>query len=142
MKALPRELQAGEDVAPRVRAQPALAWLSVAAWMIMIFVFSALPSVSTPLEGAYEFTLKKFAHVGEYAVLAALLFRALQIHIKHLPRSLTFTVLTAILFAASDEWHQTFVPGREGTLRDIGIDALGIAAVVLWLHFARRYSSR
>jgi VanZ family protein len=41
----------------------------------------------------------------------------------------------ALLYAFSDEWHQSFVPGREGALRDVGIDALGVIGVSLW--FAR-----
>jgi VanZ family protein len=40
--------------------------------------------------------------------------------------------LLAFLYAASDEFHQSFVPGRNGTMIDVGIDAFG-AGMGLWL---------
>jgi VanZ family protein len=35
-------------------------------------------------------------------------------------------MLMAMRYACSDAWHQTFVPGREGTVRDVAIDELGV----------------
>ena len=43
----------------------------------------------------------------------------------------------AVLFALSDEWHQTFVPGRDGCVRDVGIDVVG-AALAAGTLLARR----
>lgn len=44
-------------------------------------------------------------------------------------------LMFAVLFAASDEWHQTFVPGRDGCVRDVVIDASGasVAALILMI---------
>lgn len=42
--------------------------------------------------------------------------------------------LIAILYACSDEWHQTFIPGRGGTIRDVGFDSLGVLIAFLSLH--------
>jgi VanZ family protein len=50
-------------------------------------------------------------------------------------RNLILAATVGILFALSDEYHQTFVPGRGGTLRDVGIDGLGVAlaCTLAWL---------
>jgi VanZ family protein len=111
---------------------PALRWLVVVFWMGVIFALSAVPSLASPFEPLHDFILRKFAHVTEYIILTALLFWALQVHISRNSNALIIAAVTAILYAFSDEWHQTFVPGREGSLRDVGIDALGIIGVCLY----------
>jgi len=98
-----------------------------------IFALSATPSIATPFEPVYDFTFKKLAHVTVYGILTVLLFRAVRMHIRHRGYALVTAVLIATLYAFSDEWHQTFVPGREGTLRDVAIDALGAVGMSLWL---------
>jgi VanZ family protein len=107
--------------------------------MGVIFAVSALPlvAVTTPFEPAHDFTFKKLAHIAEYGILSTLLFRALWIHISHKGHALLFAVLIAVLYAFSDEWHQTFVPGREGSFRDVAIDALGAVGVSIWLRTKR-----
>jgi len=89
---------------------------------------------------SYPITIKKFAHAAEYGILTALLFNALQIHIRRKPHALVVTALAATVFASSDEWHQTFVPGRDASLRDLGIDALGVVGVALWLALSEKKS--
>lgn len=118
----------------------ALKWLPVFLWMGLIFALSAIPSLATPFEPVYDFTIKKFAHAAEYGILTALLFNALQIHIRRKPHALVVTALAATVFASSDEWHQTFVPGRDASLRDLGIDALGVVGVALWLALSEKKS--
>ena len=63
--------------------------------------------------------LRKIAHAAEYAVLGALLLRALG------RPGLAFAL--GVLYAVSDELHQTFVPGRAGSPLDVAIDAAGVA---------------
>ena len=100
------------------------AWAPVVVWAAVIFAFSSLPSGSTELSD-WELVLRKLAHVTEYAVLAALLCRAL--------RRVVPAVVLAALYAVSDEVHQTFVDGRLGTPRDVAIDVVGIVVgVVAW----------
>jgi VanZ family protein len=98
------------------------AWLPVIAWAAVIFAFSSVPSLGTEL-GTWDLVLRKLAHAAEYAVLGALLVRAMR---RPLP---AFAV--AVLYAISDEVHQTFVPGREGAVLDVLVDAAGAAAGVL-----------
>ena len=109
------------------------AWLPVIVWAAVIFAFSSVPSLSTQL-GTWDTILRKLAHLAEYAILGALLCRAL--------RRPGLAILAAILYAVSDEIHQTFVEGRVGAPLDVGIDALGAAVgVLLWTrlrdHLAR-----
>ena len=117
----------------KLNAHAALRWLAVILWMGAIFAVSDMPSIATPFEPVYDFTFKKLAHVTVYGILTALLFSALRIHIRPRGRVLLTAMLVAVLYAFSDEWHQTFVPGREGTLRDVGIDALGAVGMSMWL---------
>ena len=117
----------------KVNVQAVWRWSAVILWMGVIFAISAAPSIATPLEPLYDFTFKKVTHVTVYGILTVLLFWALRIHIRHKGRALVTAALVAVLYAFSDEWHQTFVPGREGTLRDVGIDAVGAVGMSMWL---------
>ena len=99
-------------------------WLPVVAWAALIFAFSSVPDLGTGL-GGWDLLLRKIAHAAEYAVLGALLARAL-------PRP-GLAVAFGVLYALSDEAHQAFVPGRLGSPIDVAIDAVGVVAgVVLW----------
>ena len=93
-------------------------WVPVVAWAAVIFALSSIPDLGTGL-GTWDTILRKCAHATEYAVLAALLLRAL----GNLPVAFALTVA----YAASDELHQTFVRGRHGSAYDVLIDAAGAA---------------
>ena len=95
----------------------------VIAWCAVIFAFSSVPDLSSGL--SYDYPLRKVAHAAEFAVLWALARRALGDG-----WGLVFTVL----YAASDEYHQTFVPGRLGAWTDVAIDGAG---ALLALTFVR-----
>jgi VanZ family protein len=103
-------------------------WLPVVLWAAVIFALSSVPSLSSGL-GAWDVVLRKLAHLTEYAVLGALLARAL-------PELAAQWLGTA--YAAADELHQHFVPGRHGALLDVAIDATGVLAGILLLRAVRR----
>ena len=105
----------------------ASAWLPVVAWAGVIFAISSIPSLGTGL-GVWDLVLRKLAHVTEYAVLGFLLARAA-------PLAAAFAL--GVLYAVSDELHQSFVSGRQGAPRDVAIDALG---VVIGLAAQRRFA--
>jgi VanZ family protein len=119
-----------------------LRWLAVLLWMGGIFGLSSIPSLHTPLAPHADFMLSKLAHLGVYAGLTVLLFLTLEQHMASTRRAWLLAVLVAIGYALTDEWHQTFVPGRQGSLRDVGVDTLGMAGgyvlgkAVLVLHAA------
>jgi VanZ family protein len=104
-------------------------WMAVVFWMGVIFAFSATPSLASPFEPVYDFILRKLAHLAVYTVLTVLLVRAFRLHVARPTYAWLLAMLVAALYACSDEWHQTVVPGREGTVRDVMIDSLGVVGV-------------
>ena len=102
-------------------------WAPVVLWAAVIFAFSSVPDLGTGL-GTWDLVLRKLAHACEYALLGALLLRAL--------RSEFAAVAAGVAYAITDEIHQIFVPGRVGSPIDVAIDAVGVTVgVLLW----RRY---
>ena len=76
---------------------------------------------------SFGLVVVKSYHVMEYALLCTLAYCALRNRAKWSPtRTLCMAAAASILYAASDEWHQTFVPGRGGTWVDVVIDSLGV----------------
>lgn len=97
-------------------------------WAAVIFALSSVPSLSSGL-GAWDVLLRKLTHVAEYAVLGALLARAL-------PE--LAALWAGIAYAVGDEVHQAFVAGRHGSLLDVAIDASGVLAGILLVRTVRR----
>ena len=96
----------------------------VVAWAAVIFAFSSIPSLGTGL-GGWDLLLRKLAHVTEYAILGALLYRALR---RPWP---AFGI--AVAYAGTDEAHQHFVRGRHASPVDVAIDAAGVAiGMLVW----------
>jgi VanZ family protein len=93
------------------------AWLPVVVWAAVIFTLSSIPDLGTGL-GGWDLLLRKLAHLAEYAILGALLLRAVG---SELP-----AVAIGIGYAITDEVHQTFVPGRHGAAYDVLVDAAGV----------------
>lgn len=74
---------------------------------------------------AVQFPIRKAAHMTEYAVLSVLVMLALIVDgIKGI-RLPVIAAIIAVAFAATDEFHQRYVPGRYGCVRDVLIDAAG-----------------
>lgn len=72
-----------------------------------------------------QFPIRKAAHMTEYAVLSVLIMLALIVDGLKGIRLPVISSIIATVFAATDEFHQKFVPGRYGCLRDVFIDAAG-----------------
>ena len=105
-------------------------WAPVVVWAAVIFALSSLSDLGTGL-GTWDLVLRKIGHAAEFAVLGALLARAL--------RSDGAAFAAGVAYAVSDEIHQHYVPGRVGAWYDVAIDAAGVALGILaW----RRYRSR
>lgn len=101
-------------------------WLPVAAWCAIIFAASAQPSLGQGGGAGVNFWIAKAGHLLEYAVLWRLCRRAFAHDLP--PRAAAWAALAFCLaYGAGDEWHQTFVPYREGRPRDVLIDAAGAA---------------
>ncbi len=130
-----------------------VSWLPAILIMLMIFYFSSKPAtisgenslrIANYVMKLYEnitdsvvdehriekldtleHYIRKTAHVIEYAILAAAICLPLRLRGLKRRRLLLWSVLATAIYAASDEIHQRFVPGRSGRLQDVLIDTLG-----------------
>jgi len=133
-------------------------WMAATGCMLLIFVGSTDvlcaahtsrflvpflvwlgPQISLPTIAAIHFELRKVGHLTEYAILAALLWCALR---STLAVIRTFVITDLVFFAsvaiaAADEFHQSFVPSRTASIKDVIIDTCG-AAIALALCVASR----
>jgi len=99
--------------------------------MAVIFLLSAQPDLDSGL--AWDLPLRKLAHMAEFGLLWLLWWRALGYGD---PRA---SIAITLVYAASDELHQSFVEGRVGSPVDFCIDAagVGIAGLAVWLIASR-----
>ncbi len=135
-------------------------WLPVLIWLGFIFVGSteALsaeqtsrflvpflrwldPHISDTTIATIHFVVRKLGHITEYGVLAMLLWRGLR-RGTHLKMSILFLLawLAAGIFAATDEFHQSFVPSRTASSIDVVIDICGalVGLAICWALSMRR----
>jgi hypothetical protein len=103
--------------------------------VVMAAIFFLSSQTSSGDHTAFEIVLRKLAHVTEYTVLALCWIRAMRGFLPGGPvrRAVIAGVAITLLYAATDEFHQTFVAGRHGTPVDVLIDSIGmvIAALVV-----------
>ncbi len=143
-------------------------WLPVLLWMAVIFTASSdshsyehssrfiepllhwlFPKMSQANVEQIHHVFRKCAHLTEYAILALLLWRALHVSKNKLPAwswpKVGGTLLLVFLYAASDEFHQSFVPTRTPLFSDVLIDTAGGAIGLLVLrviHLCRKSPSQ
>ena len=134
-----------------------LTTLLVLAWMGLIFSFSAQPAEdSSQVSGqvvsflewvlrldlsAYHGVIRKLAHVGAYFVLGAFLTDMFSAYTKRRTIIIRGAFIVALLYAITDEVHQTFIPGRSGEVRDVLIDMIG-ATIGIGLMFYLKLKQR
>ncbi len=114
-----------------------LRWIPSLVVMGLIYTFSSLPSTRIPHYGALDLLVKKGGHALGYGLLALSYAYALPPRLSPGYRRLT-ALLMALLFALSDEYHQSFVAGRNSSATDVLIDGMGAAIALLLSAF---YSS-
>lgn len=102
-----------------------LLWAPVIAWMVLIFFLSAQSQYPTPKSRILDLLMEKTAHTVEYAILAALLVRALRSSQSSSRSVFVLALLVAGAYALTDEFHQRFVPGRSADWVDILFDWMG-----------------
>jgi VanZ family protein len=132
-------------------------------WMLLIFLFSTggmsasntsriirplllwlFPEISEERLNLAHFIVRKAAHFSEYAVLALLAARAFKDSSRELLRRrwLIASFALVVVYALSDEYHQTFVPSRTGSIYDSFIDMSGGLTALLFLMLRRRGKAR
>ena len=140
------------NICRRTMARRLCCLLLVIVWMTTIFHFSAQPADESgqmslrfgmsicrmvvphfedktveqqeTMARRIEFPVRKAAHMTEYAILALLLLG--MITKDRITRKQLLSVICLVAaYAATDEYHQLFVPGRSGQVRDVVIDTVG-----------------
>jgi VanZ family protein len=107
--------------------RPLCRWIPVVAWMGVIFFLSAQPRLPSPPSPVLAKILEKGGHTLEYAVLASLVWLAMG------QRTPLLAWVLSVAYAISDEYHQSFVPGRNPDPVDALFDATGAAlALLVW----------
>ncbi|HYN15399.1 MAG TPA: VanZ family protein [Terriglobales bacterium] len=136
-------------------------WVPAVAWMAMVLGASSDPfsakntgeilhavlawifgQMNAATFGLVHFLVRKSAHFTEYAILSALWFRAIRVHLSSLWRvrwalvGLVISLSVAIL----DELHQSFVPSRTGSTHDVLLDFCGafFAQLLIWYALRRK----
>jgi VanZ family protein len=102
------------------------AWVPALLWAAVLFAASSRSTLPGDLGGGVD----KLAHFGAYAVLGVLLAWAAVAS----RWSIAWPVLIGLAYAASDEIHQYFVPGRSSDAGDWLADALGVGAGCLLVY--------
>ncbi|MBZ0204294.1 MAG: VanZ family protein [Ignavibacteria bacterium] len=103
---------------------------------MIIFIQSSFPAIELPK--VEFFSADKIVHMGVYGMLAMLCYISL-VHAdkQNLITSspLLWTSIICILYGASDEIHQYFVPNRSSELLDWGADILGVIIAILLIKY-------
>lgn len=138
-----------------------VSFLAVILWMGLIFYLSAQPveqsnnlskkvtevvvetvekiAPTTQLDfGRANHILRKNAHFFAYLVLGILVTNLLRLSKICMFKSIIFALIICLIYAISDEFHQLFVPGRGGQIRDVIIDTTGATTGILLLTSIRK----
>ncbi len=107
-------------------------WGPAIVVMTIIFIASGTPNHEIPKFGFVDFVIRKGGHMLGYALLAIAYSRGLKRHRAALRFQFATAICLAFLYAASDEIHQSFIPGRTPSIWDVCIDTAG-AIIGLWL---------
>ena len=101
------------------------------------FLLRVFPSAGEATLHIFYLTVRKAGHLTEYAILAVLAARAFVTSSRSFLRTYWFAASISLVigYAASDEFHQSFVPTRGASVEDVMIDAVGgaIGLAIFWL---------
>ncbi len=112
-----------------------LRWMPSVLIMGIVFILSSIPSQELPSFGLWDTLVKKGGHAIGYGILALSYWFAL----KWEKKRLCLALLLTMLYALSDEFHQSFVPGRNPSLVDVlGFDTGGALFALAWVWWLRR----
>ena len=138
-------------------------WVPVIAWMFLIFAGSTDlmsaehtsrflvpfllwldPHISFRTIALAQLIVRKAGHLTEYAILAALLWRALRHNWSMVRRSFwkpaIVALAVAMVYATTDEFHQSFIPSRTATAHDVMVDVVGaiVGLLICWMFVRNR----
>jgi len=114
-------------------------WAPPFVWALFIFSFSSLPTNPVSEIHWKDFVVKKTAHFVIYGILTILIFRALRQSGRPKGKAALYSIVASILYGVTDEFHQSFTPGRDPKLRDVFFDALGSfsSIYIIWYYLPK-----
>jgi VanZ family protein len=134
-------------------------WLPVLLWATVIFLFSTehfaapqssrilgpllrwlIPGITPEQVSFVQFLIRKLGHWFEYFVFAVLLYRALYAESgsRSSVRPAAMTIAFALVWAITDEFHQSLVPSRTASIVDVMIDGFGALCGIFWRYLRHR----
>lgn len=113
-------------------------WLLVIIWAGFIFYLSHQPELKSGLPHQWDFILRKLAHITEYAILTFLLLRAISRYKVPQRKILILAFVFALFYAFSDEYHQSFIFGRQAASIDVLIDGIGILFAISYTLYKKK----
>lgn len=124
-------------------------WIYLILWLLVIFIFSSqansgdithniigeVANTNYTITTTLNFLIRKLAHLTEYFILALLTISLLKEYTKKQKIIIITTIIFCFLYALTDEYHQSLVPGRSALFTDVLIDITGsqIATIVYYL---------
>ena len=101
-------------------------WLLVIGWMGVIYWFSDQSQLIPPTNPFLAQTIAILGHVIFFGILYLFFTRAVRLTDSFKPKNLMrLGLLFVFLYGVSDEYHQFFVPGRDVSILDVGMDVMG-----------------
>ena len=169
MSSSPRKRPITGSTEAQLPARPAylqphvlLTWFGAVGWACLIF-FLSTGAYAAPVTGwllaqlfaaihlhvprvvfdIIHFLIRKLAHCTEYGIFSLLLYHSFNFRRMETwnTRNSLSAVVVAGLYSLTDEYHQSFVPGRTASIKDCGIDTLGATLAMVLLYLGRRIQS-
>lgn len=121
------------------RLEPWLRAIPSILYMLMIYGVSAIPGSSIPAVAD-----DRIEHFLEYAGFGLVLSFAAAGFTSRPVKSAALIAcgIFGIAFGASDEWHQSFVPGRDSSLKDLAFDTMGVTTALFVIYFLVKRARR
>lgn len=107
---------------------------SISNWFSSVISGTPVGTLLSKLEMSFGFSIRKDAHMLLYFILGIFASLFFILIFKSRRTQIPAALLFCLIAAAFDEWHQTFVPGRTGRLKDVGIDAIGFVSAIIIVH--------
>lgn len=114
-------------------------FLNVILMGMLIFTLSHIPNARISSYDFWDHLLRKSAHITEYAILATLFIRYISNFYKKSNIVLLITTALCVAYAASDEFHQSFVPGRGPSIKDVFVDSVGVILAIYYEKYGKKF---
>ncbi len=115
-----------------------LSWFFVFLWLGVIYYFSDQPNLKSDFQPFLDLIFRKIAHLSEFFVLAYLIYKAnYNLGFKN-KQALALSALGVISCAFFDEYHQSFITGRQASVIDVVIDSFGGLIFCLSQYFYKK----